>query len=288
MQLFLTVKNFFKHKFSGLYQRIRYVLFPLYLNWYNFKIKKFKKPIFYKFYYKGIKYKIKLDPSNGFIDQAIYANGVYEEDVLDFIKDNLAKGDVFVDIGANIGDHTLFASRVVGVDGQVVAFEPISKLIKQIRESLDANQISNVTLHSYALGDRNSTEKIYIRDNNIGGSSITPFIEKGEGEIIETKIGDELMQDLIRIDMMKIDVEGYEPEVFVGLKDTILNKRPIIIFEYSPIFWGKNRKEKAEIIKNVLVKSGYKTVNLDTLEEINWEELARDEDIDQANLVAYP
>jgi len=136
------------------------------------KIKKFKKSTIKNCNVLGMKYKILLDPENGYIDNLIYVFGNYELETLSFFKKKIKKGNVFVDVGANIGQHSIFVSKVVGDRGLVISFEPITKLYLQFLKSIEINNLKNIKSHNFACGDINEDSQISICKNNAGASSI--------------------------------------------------------------------------------------------------------------------
>ncbi|OIO31240.1 hypothetical protein AUJ77_00315 [Candidatus Nomurabacteria bacterium CG1_02_43_90] len=190
----------------------------------------------------GHKFSLFISPKNGFIDKHIFLYGTYEPQILDLLVTYLKKGSTFVDIGANIGQHSMLAGSIVGDTGKVYSFEPIPYIYEQFLDSLKINHFERIVhAHNVALGKENKEESLYVEKNNVGGSSIVSSKGKeGEKISITIKRGDELLESLSRIDMVKIDVEGYEYEVLVGIKKTLKKHKPIIVLEFS----GKLYSEK--------------------------------------------
>ena len=178
------------------------------------KLAQFKKPTYKKLKLDNISYKILIDPTNGHVDNYIYLNNFYEKNILLLIKKILRKKDVFVDVGANIGQHSIFAAKVVGLKGEVHSFEPIKKLQEQIKKSINANKLKNMTLHPYACGNTTKEQTINILPHNIGGSSLKKNKSEQKEKIkiipLDTKI--------TNANLVKIDVEGYEYNVLLGMK----------------------------------------------------------------------
>lgn len=202
---------------------------------YNRKKNTFTKRQAVKVNLDSITYNIIVDPKNGFVDEVIYTNGVYEPDILKVIKANLKSGDTFVDIGANIGQHSLFSASIVGNTGKVILFEPIPQLVLQIKESLAENpEITNVTIHNIAASDTKEKAEIKLRPNNIGGSSLHHHNKDFETITIQTIPADDLLLGLPQVDLIKIDTEGHEIEVLQGIQKTLQTHKPKIIIEFSP------------------------------------------------------
>lgn len=253
--MILSIKNYVKKNADPVYQKLRTILFSPYMYIRRVRLASFIKETVYPFSYKNISFSIILDPRNGFIDQEIYWKGVYEEEILDFYTKHIRSGDTFVDIGTNIGEHTLFNSRLVGEGGHIVSFEPIIRLFDQLTKSIRINDMQNVKAINAACGEHEQDMTIYLRDKNIGGSSLVPFMEKeGEKEVIHIITADSILKDFKQIDFIKIDTEGYEYETLLGLEQTLKRCSPSLLIEYSPIFYIHNATDKKH--------NGLKTVEL--------------------------
>ena len=222
------------------------------------KIKKFKKSTIKNCNVLGMKYKLLLDPENGYIDNLIYVFGNYELETLSFFKKKIKKGNVFVDVGANIGQHSIFVSKVVGDRGLVISFEPITKLYLQFLKSIEINNLKNIKSHNFACGDINEDSQISICKNNAGASSI--LIKNKNQEIQKIKI--RKLDDFIKskVDFIKIDVEGYEPQVIFGAKNIIKKYKPKILLEYNPNAYH----DKGLGMFSFLIEEGYTFTDFDT------------------------
>lgn len=230
-----NARLFLKQKFPSSYTTVRQALMTPYMFFYNRKKNTFTKKQTVKVSLDNISFKIVIDPKNGFVDEVIYTNGVYEPDILQVIKNNLKSGDIFIDIGANIGQHSLFSASIVGNNGRVILFEPIPKLVTQIKESLSENsEINNITIHNVAASNTKDKAKIKLRPNNIGGSSLHHHDKDFETVTIKTIPADDLLLDLPKVNLIKIDTEGHEIEVLHGLQKTLKKYTPKIIIEFSP------------------------------------------------------
>jgi FkbM family methyltransferase len=177
---------------------------------------------------------LRIDPTidNG-VERSLHETGTYEKGVLAFMKDYLEPGDVFVDIGANIGLMSIFASKCVGATGHVHAFEALPKTALILEENMQINAVKNSTIHGFALGASKGTATIYENMQvNRGGASLV-VNDGSEGTQISVETMDEVYPKTTPIDMMKIDVEGYEPMVLEGAKNTLFRCRPIVIIEVS-------------------------------------------------------
>lgn len=169
----------------------------------------------------------------------VYGASSYEElSLLEALTRELRKRKqaiTFFDVGGNVGQHSLFMSQHAD---QVIAFEPFPPLQRMFREKMDLNQRNNVRLLPYALGDADLIRPFYPGGGTKSGVG-TFLPDQGEAYQerigIETRRGDSLFSDLNLppIDLMKIDVEGYEPLVFRGLAGRIHRDRPPILMELN-------------------------------------------------------
>jgi FkbM family methyltransferase len=186
------------------------------------------------------------------ICREILINGYYEKELL-MGMNKLVENKVgtVLDIGANIGNHTVFFSRIFE---KVISFEPVPRNCWILKANLHLNQIKNVHLIEKGLGNKN--EKLFFknepRNTNDRLSGSNPSETIGEN-MVDVVIGDEELSKLsypTPILMIKIDVEGLEPDVIMGLENTISINKPII-------FWEAFHKEAVEQSRVLLTKLGY-------------------------------
>lgn len=225
------------------------------LKW-NFNARKFKKPFFKKIKISNIKFYLKINPNNWFIDKEIFIYNIYEKSIYLLMKNIIKKWDVCVDIWANIGMYTNFFPQIIWKRWKVIAFEPINRIYKQNNESIIKNNYSNIKLYNNACSNKKEKLYIYIDKENIWWSTINPT-NNTEKELIETVIWDNILLKENRIDFIKIDTEWYELNVLTWIIKTIKKFKPKIIIEFSPkLFLDKNDWSK---ILNLL-KKYYKSV----------------------------
>jgi FkbM family methyltransferase len=142
---------------------------------------------------------------------------------------------MFFDVGANIGHHTLFMARNAD---RVVSFEPFAENRKLIEQKIAMNALTNVKLLPYALGAKDEALKYYPGGaiNSGTGTFMPEEIGTYQNPIeIDVRNGDAVCaaHHLPRIDLLKVDVEGFEPFVFLGLSQRIRKDRPPILTELS-------------------------------------------------------
>lgn len=137
-------------------------------------------------------------------------------------------GKIVVDAGANIGNHSIFFSKVCGA-GQCHAFEPNSAAIAILKRNIAENELENVVVHECGLSDREGFLRLESVDvSNLGGAR---FANSDAGTVPAVTL-DSL--ELERVDFLKIDVEGMGPNVLRGAAATIARDHPAIMIEMFP------------------------------------------------------
>ena len=194
----------------------------------------------------SISFPIVLDPNNGVPDTAVLRDREYEPEIAHVMARFVKEGDTVIDVGANIGLHSLYLAKLVGPSGSVHAFEPVTVFRKQFEESIKIGNVANITMHPYALGREASTETIYVSKTNAGNTSFMRNDDPASKEIVHIKTLDSF--HFSNIKFMKIDVEGFEETVLRGGLETLKRNQPVILFEFSPIFYRK----KGDSIRSIL------------------------------------
>lgn len=148
-------------------------------------------------------------------------DGSYEPETADVFRRHIGSGDSVLDVGANEGFFTCLASRLAGPQGCVVAVEPQSRLIDVLRINTLLNPASTVHIVNAAVDERSGgTATLFLHPLNTGASSIVRRYPWGrEAETVGTVAAQELLalSGRDRFDFVKVDVEGFEPEVVRSL-----------------------------------------------------------------------
>lgn len=167
------------------------------------------------------------------------ANSAFDEHIVSLIAKHLeGKVGVYLDIGTNLG--IVAASIASLIKGRVVAFEPVPETFERAAGTIALNSLSNVTLFNKAVGATTGSLKFYKPINHSEGASAVRndyVAECGATEIEVEVIRCDDLEPLIGdapIIFIKIDVEGFEPEVIKGARALIAKHRPQILFEYHP------------------------------------------------------
>ena len=157
-----------------------------------------------------------------------------------FLNKIISKGDVCIDIGANMGYFTVLLSKITGSIGKVYAVEPVKPILSILKKN--TKNLKNVKIYPFALGKENKL--ITLGNNSIKTKG---FIASGSHYILdhkfnqttdpeiefnaEMKKGSELFNHIDRLDFIKCDIEGYERVVIPEIEPIILKFKPIILIE---------------------------------------------------------
>ena len=154
------------------------------------------------------------------------------------LKDYLAEGDTFVDVGANHGVFAVAASRIVGSTGRVVAVEPNPELAALVEQSLSANGCTSFQVHSLALADAQTELDFYIPHATSGSAGlIREFSAVSSARRIRVRVT--TLDRLLTVDprrrmLIKVDIEGAEMRFLAGARNFLQQQRPVMFIEINP------------------------------------------------------
>jgi FkbM family methyltransferase len=153
----------------------------------------------------------------------------YEKELTQFLG-FLNPGEVFVDIGANIGTYAIRAAKCLGHTGMVFAFEPLEANLARLNSGVRANGVTNIEVVAAAIGDRDAMVSIHD-----GGRESSASIGHTTGRSFDVRMVtlDRFYQSIgmKRLDWIKMDIEGQEPVALAGMSHVIDAFRPNFLFE---------------------------------------------------------
>jgi FkbM family methyltransferase len=175
-----------------------------------------------------------------------------------FIKSIIKKNDVIIDIGANLGYFSLYFSQWTGTEGVVYAVEPVESVRRVLTRN--AKNCRNIKIIPYALGEFNKDIEIVNTSRSAKGfiASGSNFVMDGTKEVNDENIdkfnavmrkGSELFGGLSRIDFIKCDVEGYEPNIIPEMASLLKKHEPLMLIE--------TRRENRIVVRDFLSGIGY-------------------------------
>lgn len=188
---------------------------------------------------------VKRGPLSGFLlrkDEYIRGgqilNGEYEPTVQAYFKEYIKEGDVAMDIGANMGAHTLYLSKLVGNPGFVYSFEPFEKPRTYLEEIIKLNQCRNVIVSPLAIWDSASQIYLHKQINGIlSWVSDSPKLGDCTFRVNVSRINTVTLDEFVyneaipRVDFIKMDIDGAEKKAIFGMKVILEKYRPVIIIE---------------------------------------------------------
>lgn len=177
-----------------------------------------------------------LAPLDDYIGRAAFFTGDLDRKISWICSHVVDPGDTVLDIGANIGLVSLLLASLVGPEGHVHAFEPNPVLLDLLKQTFDHNHLTNVTLHPFALGPSETVLNLRIPRVNAGAGSLIRNQANMDcfNHAVCVKRLSQVIEDehIDRIRLVKIDVEGYEDQVFAGAQLMFERACPeMILFE---------------------------------------------------------
>jgi FkbM family methyltransferase len=186
-------------------------------------------------------------PDDKYIGQRV-ALGKYEPYETELILRQTKKGDVVVDVGANIGYYTILLADKVGKSGKVYAFEPDKISFEILVKNIKENKLKNVVVVNAAVGSKEGKLKLYKSKENFGDHKL--YGKDKENETVKIIKLDDFLKN-IKINLIKIDTQGWEPEVIKGSEKLIQKNKPVIFLEYSPTSYKLAKLNGKEMMKNL-------------------------------------
>ena len=193
---------------------------------------------------------------NDYIGASILKSKSYEPHVTSVVMKLLKEGDVFLDIGANVGYFTMLASSLVKSNGKVIAFEPNPQNLQLIYSSIVENDAVNVDIYPYAA----SNEKAILNFTTVGSNGGVVSASSQEQQyyfLVPAIVLDELLESEERISLIKIDIEAHEPYAIRGMEKLIKRLKPKMITEFHPWAMKQNNLELPEEYLYQLFDLGY-------------------------------
>ena len=197
---------------------------------------------------------------------ADYVSGTNELPVQEALRDHLGAGDVFYDIGANVGFFSLVAARLVGSRGRVYAFEPVPFIADSVEANAARNRFGNVTVLVVAVGAETGTRELFM-SSHPGGATLSAA--DASADVVGT-----LQVPTVAIDelvaggrarpptVVKIDVEGAELDVIGGMARTMQTFGPVLLCELDDAA-PEGLARKLRRFRETLEEHGYEVTVLE-------------------------
>lgn len=170
--------------------------------------------------------------------RVIYFTGYFEPNEFKVLNKILELGMVFLDVGANMGLYTIFASKKVGKSGLVVSIEPSSREFERLERNVKVNRLQNVRMIQTAISRLEGEADLLVATNDHAGhNTLGNFAYEGiilkqkEHVMVKTIDGMVSKLSLPRLDVIKMDIEGSEFFALEGSERTLKNFKPILMLE---------------------------------------------------------
>lgn len=169
----------------------------------------------------------------------------------------LGKGDVVLDIGANIGYYVLIEAGLVGEEGCVYAVEPVEENVRWLGANVALNGYKNVKIFKLALGDYNGKIAINVAEaSNLSSVTISSKVRYLRKDVVEVRTADDFLMDKRKPKLICMDVEGYEYEILKGMQKTLKQVEPLSVFMELHCFLLN--AEKIRKIVQIFRENGFK------------------------------
>jgi FkbM family methyltransferase len=235
LKLIQKILNYFLRKGKALNYHIE--LYLTNIQWY--KIFKDDNYIIYELSNKS---KIKLYRNNRLTEYILFQK--FEEIELKFFEVFLKKNDFVIDIGANIGLHSIYCSKIVGDNGKIFSFEPTPNTFKQLSDNIELNKLSNVLICNFGISDCETKLMLNTSEYYNAWNTFTDIKKNVNSSIFERTIEVDVLRldkwivyekiDFEKIALVKIDVEGWEKFVIQGASKLLSQPdSPAILIEFD-------------------------------------------------------
>lgn len=255
-------------------------LFQRYIGWRNLEVR--CRTAF------GVKMDLCLPDA---VQTSIYLTGWWEPTISGIFSTSLEKGDIVIDIGANVEYYTLLASSLVGATGKVYAIEASPRIFKRLERNVSINSICNVKLFNVAVS--NEAGKVWIwtaPESNLGHSTIVNKVALADGHRQEAEVPSNVisalvpLNDLLAARLIKMDIEGAERLAIEGVLPHLceFSERTEWLIELSPAF-SPGGYQDTDWIFNSFIEAGYSAYCVEnsykplssTIDELNLGQVVR-------------
>jgi len=197
----------------------------------------------------------------------LWANGAYEPELQNIIRNYWRRGTTFLDIGANIGSISIPLALSIDSGGGVIGFEASPSIYPYLEENLRLNACANYEAIQCAVCDEdgavldfNEAPEEKFGMGSLGTKFDAPSVQV-EGRTLDSLLAERGWPE---VSVMKVDVEGFEAAVFMGAEKLLKELRPVVIFEFCD--WAEKNSGRFHIgeSQEILLKSGFSLYEIDS------------------------
>lgn len=212
----------------------------------------------YRYFNKDIRYKyddrfdVILRPNEG-VSRLVYYFGVSEPELFSFYAGYLAEGMTVLDVGANIGLHSLFMANRVGIRGKVYAFEPCKNIFGRLQKHVSMNTGITIECINCAVGREPGSVVFHENINDTSRSYVSKSSEVVDpGTVVALDSIDSFIQrnGITSVDLLKVDVEGFENDVIQGSMECLKKlKIKVLQIELDNQSLSRNSSNTSDIVR---------------------------------------
>ncbi len=191
-------------------------------------------------------YKMSVMPNDEGISASLLMFKTHEPLTTGLLSRTIKPGMYCVDVGSNIGYYALLEGKIVGDGGQVFAIEPSPVNFALLNENISLQNHDNTRAYNFAAGDHNGNVKFMI-DKKSNWCKVVDTEDTSENIIdVKSRTLDDFVaeQSIKKIDLLRMDVEGYEASILDGAKEIIRKFKPIIAIEIHQRLLGDEKTRK--------------------------------------------
>ena len=222
-------------------------------------------------------FKVFLNPEDEGVSPRISYHGWYEGGTTRLFERLLKPGMRFVDVGANIGWFSLLAARLIGNNGVVYAFEPEVSCVNLLKKSVQANHFENLRIEQLCVSNSVGSVVLHVAVASHGGNSTTRPSKSQSYQFSRpqacTSLDVYFEESRRSISLLKVDVEGAEPEVLEGAQRLISSQLvDRIIMEWNPDSWNDKKDLLNSLFQEYRVYAVANTIPFPLLKPISKEQ----------------
>ena len=204
-------------------------------------------------------FKIKISSRDWAVAPSLVFGHVWEPQETSIVKEYVKPGMIALDIGAHVGYYSLLMAKLVGDAGTVLSFEPSIDTRILLASNLSVNDMRNVAIYPYAIGNANYKSFIYMDEVSPASNTLWPA-GKEEGQSVEVKTLDSLVDS--KVDFIKMDIEGNEYNALKGMLKIVRRSPDLVML--SEVYQAGLHATGASVIDYItLLQKFFKVYFLD-------------------------
>lgn len=176
-------------------------------------------------------FRVRLNRRDTGLSVELASEGTHEPILTGILQRLVAEGATVVDVGANLGYFALLAARAAGQSGKVIALEPSPTSFELLLANVQLNNATNVSVRPEAAGDQAGNAELFLFRQANWNSLVDLDETSVDSVVVQVLALDDLLADEQNVDVVRMDVEGYEGRVLAGMRRILRVKRPFLVAE---------------------------------------------------------